>query len=354
MISEVSPYKPSSATPPTSEDREGAEIRRWLGVMTHGWAVLLTGAVAGALLGVLAAARTPPTYEAVSTVILTPPLDPTGLFTAPGMQALFSSPSVSSDAVKDLGLDRPPHGLTPEAFRSHAFVIEPIPNTYMTRLRVRLSDPQLAAKAATHVTELVVDLTARVWRQRVGAQQATLERQVEAAREGLAKAEQDWTAARLQLTAAGRKVRVDVPRGIAYGDPDRRFRANQPKTEERLAESRERGETLAETQRQLQRAGTAGTPDEINRAYSSEFDLVRRENEVEVKRLVYSMLAERLEATRVELVSNPSPLGAVGAVTVPQDPLQRTSRRTIAVGLLAGLVLAACTVVVRESRARTA
>ena len=51
--------------------------------------------------------------------------------------------------------------MTPQRFRANAFSVEPILNTYMTRLRVRLSDPELAAKAATRVTELLVELTAR-------------------------------------------------------------------------------------------------------------------------------------------------------------------------------------------------
>ncbi len=313
--------------------------------MTHGWAVLLAGAVLGALLGWLVAARTPPSYEATSTVILTPPLDPTGMFTAPGMMALFSSPEVASEIVKELGLDHPPHELTPEAFRTKAFSVEPIPNTYMTRLRVRLTDPELAAKTATRITELLVELTARVWRERMVTQMATLERQAEAARQGLAKAEQEWTAARLQLNASGRNVRLDVPRGIAYGDQNRRLRGNRPNADERVPGNREES---------LQGAGTTGKTEQLDQAYSNEFGLVRRETDVEVKRLVYTTLAERLESTRVELASNPSPLGVVGTVAVPQDPLPRTTRRTIAVGLLAGLVLAACVVVVRESRVRAA
>ena len=199
---------------------------------------------------------------------------------------------------------------------------------------------------------MLVELTARVWRERMVTQMATLERQAEAARQGLAKAEQEWTTARLQLNASGRNVRLDVPRGIGYRDQNRRLRVNRPNADDRLPGTREEART--ESQRPLQGAGTTGKTEQLDQAYSNEFGLVRRETDVEVKRLVYTTLAERLESTRVELASNPSPLGVVGTVAVPQDPLPRTTRRTIAVGLLAGLVLAACVVVVRESRVRAA
>ena len=177
---------------------------------------------------------------------------------------------------------------------------------------------------------------------------ATLERQVDAARQGLAKAEQEWTKTRLQLSASGRNVRLEVPRGVAYREQNRRVRESRPTAGDPLPGNRE--EALLKSERLPQDAGTAGKTEELDRAYSHEFDLVRRETDVEVKRLVYITLAERLESTRVELTSTPSPLGVIGTVAVPHDPLPRTDSRTVAVALLAGLVLAACVMVAREWR----
>lgn len=356
MISEVPARSAPAAVPPSHEDDyEGAEVREWFGIMAHAWGVLTIGALVGGLLGLLSAVRTPPVFEAVSTVFLNPPSGNSDMFTTAGMRAIFSNPSVSSDVVRELGLDGPPHSLTAGAFQTNALTVEDVPNSYLTRVKVRLSDARLAATAANRVAERLSDLTARIWSDWIGTERTQLERQTESARQGLARAEQDWLAAR--LATPDTSVRVDVPRavthqpvGIPFQDPDRRSSApNPPSLEDRLAESRTRGKVLAEAQKRLKRSAAANT---LGDAYSNEFELVRLENDVELRRKVYMDLGERLEQARVELASTPRPLRVLDAAAVPNHPLHGTRTRTVALGLLAGLVLAACFVVAREWRAR--
>lgn len=329
------------------DEDEGAEIRRWLNVMLHGWGLLVIGAIAGGLLGLLASARTPSRYEAVATVALTPPLDRTGTFTTPGLRTIFRSHAVASEVVREFGLDRPPHSLTAASFLEGAFDVEDVPNTYLSRVKVRLQDPPLAAKTASRVTEHLVELTARVWQDAIRVRIGDLERRVAEAQQGLEKAEQDWIAA--HVTA--RSAPLDVPRRV----PSREATSGTNRTlGDRLAESRRRGAALAETERRLAGSGPAGEKNPLGQLYSREFELVRLENEVEVRRDVYMSFASDLEQARIELASSPKPLRLLEAPAVPDTPLPGTRSRTIALGLLAGLVLAACLLVAREWRAQSA
>jgi putative tyrosine kinase-like protein len=339
MIPEVSVRSASSAVSPPYPEDEGEALRRWSGVLAHGWGVLAIGAVAGALIAWLAAARTPPVFEAVSTVVLNRPSETSsGLFVGSGMRAIFTGPTVLSRTVGALALDRPPYSLTAAAFGNKCLIVEEIATTYVTRLRVRLPDAQTAATAATAVAQNAIDLTAEVWRNAIALDQAALEKQLVTAQQQLAKAEQEWLTARLATgRGTGRAEGVRVPRGIAPNqekNPSPPF--NQQSLEERLRESR---------------VSTASTPS--GQQYATEFELVRLENEVEVRRKVYMDVAERLEKARVQLTATTSPLQLVERAEVPKQPLPRASKRTVALGFLAGLVLAACLVVSREWRLST-
>lgn len=353
MISQL----PAHSPPPllsSQQDDEGVEIRKWFGIMAHGWGILALGAILGAGVGLLATLRTPPVFEGAATVFLNPPPESADLFTTAGMRTIFSSPAVPAEVVKELGLDRAPHSFTPGSFQTRAVTIEDIPNSYLTRVRVRLPDPQLAATAANRVAERLCDLTARLWSDWISAERAELERQTDAAGQALARAEQDWLAARLATPETS--VHVQVPRAVMQGhsipfqDLDRRAPLpNVPTIEERLAESRARGAVLEEARKRLARSGKASA---LGEAYASEFALVRLENDVELRRKVYMDLGERTEKRRAELASNPRPLRVLEAAAVPNAALPGTRRRTVALGLLSGLVLAACVVVAREWRAR--
>ena len=72
--------------------------------------------------------------------------------------------------------------------------------------------------------------------------------------------------------------------------------------------------------------------------------------EREVRRKVYVEAAARHEQARLEFESGAPPLQVVNAATVPDQALPTSPRRTIALGALAGLTLAACIVILREWR----
>lgn len=332
MIPEVSLRSAPSA--PATVDDDAQALRKWTGILAHAWGVLAAGAIVGGLLGWFAATRSASVFEAVATVVLSPPPGRDALFTAPSMRTVFTSATVISAVVSELGLDREPFSLTPDAFRSRALIVEEVPTTYVTRLRVRLRSADTAAKAANAVAHQAMELTSRAWRDAAIADEGILQKQLATARQELAKAEQDWLTARL---AAGRgpsrDARFRVPRTVS-DDRERPSRGlNGKPLEERLAES-------------VAAPGQVAVGDN----YMKQFELVRLENEVEVRRAVFMDVADELERVRLEVAATPSPLNLVEPAVVPKYPLAGTGKRTIALGVLAGLVLAACFVVSREWR----
>jgi uncharacterized protein involved in exopolysaccharide biosynthesis len=331
MIPEVS-LRSAPSAPPTVDD-DARALWKWIGILAQAWVLLAVGAVAGGLLGWFAASRSASMFEAVATVAFQPPPQRTTLFTAAGMRSVFTGATVVSRVVSELSLDREPFALTPDAFRSRALIVEEVPTTNLLRLRVRLSDPETAAKAATAVAREGSELTARAWRDAAISDEAILEKQLTMAREELTKAEQRWLDARLagERPASGAAA-IRIPRPVS--ERDRRARGlDQKSLEDRLAES---GNAAA--------AGGAGD------GYTKQFELLRLENEVEVKRELFMELADQLGRVRLEVAGTPTPLRLLEPATAPKYPLAGTGKRTIALGVLAGFVLAACVVVAREWR----
>src|SRR5687768_2184221 len=257
------------------------------------------------------------------------------------------------DVVRELKHDQPPHSLTAEGFRTRAMSVEEVPGTFVSRVRVRLADPQLAASASTRTAEGFSDLTARIWHAWLTADRAQLETQTEAARAQLAEAEQNWLT--MQLATPDTSTRVHVPRDIVtstksipFADPDRPpARPKEPTLEDRLAQSRAQRESLMEARRRLGRSGRAAA---LGETYANEFEMVRLENEVEVRRKLFMDLSERLQSTRVQLASQPKPLRVLDRAVAPDGPLPSRRNRTVGLGVIAGLVLAGCLVVAKEWR----
>jgi uncharacterized protein involved in exopolysaccharide biosynthesis len=283
----------SAPTPPPDE---GEEIRRWLGVLAHGWAILLAGAVLGALLALLATWRTPPLYEAVATLDLLPPTKSSTLFTTASLRSVLTDPAVAAGVVRELKLDAPPHSFSAAQFIARAVTVEEVPTTLVMRLKVRLRDPQQAALAARRMAEGVVEFMARLWRTSLEGRIADLEPQVQRARDALADAQRVWAEAG---TGRGRE-RSAAPRG---------------------------GDTAAR-----------------------QFETLRLENDLDVRGEVYVDLAKELETARIEHASGPHPLRIIDFPAVPAAPVPGTRNRTLALGLLAGLIVGACLLAAREWR----
>ena len=277
------------------------QVEKWARLLLRRSTVLLVGTLIGALLGVLAAASTPVTYEAVATVLLTSPEDKneSGIFNAPAVRMILTNQTIASDVVSEAGLGNEPGAVSAQTFLSKALTVDPINNTNLFRVAVRVEDPQRAAKAATRVAERGAELMGRVWRDTAAGRRTQLERQVEESRRATLEAEH------------------------------------------RLA-------AYKQTQGITRRSGVPPAP---SRA-SDDTNLRKLEDEAEILRKVYVELGARRELARFEMESATPPLRVIDKAAVPTEPLPSTRTRTIALGLLAGLVLAACLVIAREWRAR--
>lgn len=252
----------------SSHDPDEIDVQRWTAVLFRGWIFLLLGLLAGAALGWFAASRTPRSYEATATVLLTPPPDPAGVFTAPGLREAVIGQSIAGALHGELRAAGRFEGTLQDVLAG--LTVEPVINTAMFHIKVRLPDAQLAAMAASRASELAVAYMTNQWRE---SSAQTLQRLGE--QRGRAK---------LALTEA----------------------ENDTATDQAL--------------------------------------------EREVRRKVYVDAAARHEQARLELESSAPPLQIVNAAAVPDHAIATSPRRTIALGALAGLTLAASVVILREWR----
>ena len=257
----------------------------WTRLLLNRWAILAAGALFGALLGFAVGARTPPVYAATATVLLSPPPDPAGVFTVPGMRAVVISQSISSKLAEELRATGRYDGGAPEILA--ALSIEQVLNTQLFHVTVRLHDPQLAATAATRASELAVTFMSGLWRELLAEKRTQLDQQMEEARLAIVEVER-------QL--------LGTPRPASMPSSSQPARGLSPATE------------------------------------------------LEMQRRVYIETAARLAQSRIELAGAGAPLRLIDAAAVPAAPLPAGRRRTIALGLLAGLILAACLVIAREWR----
>lgn len=260
--------EPSSNHPAAIDEIDEVDLQRWTSVLFRGWVLLLLGLLAGAGFGWFAGTRAPRFYEATATVLLTPPPDPAGVFNAPGLREAVINQSIAGALHSELRATGRFDGTHQDVL--DALTIEPVINTPMFHIKARLTDPHLAATAATRAGELAVSYMTSQW-QEVSA-----------------------------------------------------------RTLQRLGEQRGRAR-LALT--------------EAENAPASDLSLER-----EVRRKVYIDAAARHEQARLEFESGAPPLKIVHAAAAPDQALAASPRRTIVLGALAGLTLAACVVILREWR----
>jgi uncharacterized protein involved in exopolysaccharide biosynthesis len=308
----------SSVPSTTAEQRSAAleddeiQIQKWMSLLLRRWVLLSAVALLGGLLGALAVPASAQ-YEASSTILVTPPPDYIGLFNGPGVRTMLSSQTIASEVIQELGLSARPHALDTQTFLKEVLTVEDIPNTYLVRVKVRLQDPELAAKAALRTCERTLEVMLALWQELAIARPSQLEAQVEQARLNLLAAEQRLTEYVQRHGGKSSEVSADtIPGGP--GSP-------------------------------LKRPGAIGR-------YSTPSEVDKLEADIEIGRRVYIDAGARHKQARAELATAIPPLRVIDRPVVPSHPLPGTRKRNVALGVLAGLVLAGCIVVAREWRIR--
>jgi uncharacterized protein involved in exopolysaccharide biosynthesis len=174
-------------------------LRRWL---VLGCAIVVGGLVAAqTLLG----GRT---YEASVTMAVNQSKigerEATAV-AASNFRPLIENNGIADAIINEFKLDGPPYELTRSEFLGQVLSVEELRNTSLIQLRVRLPDPQLAARAANRIAERAVELARRLSQEEAVQARDYIKIQLDEAGKRLTEAEQ-------QLSARREAAQVDILR----------------------------------------------------------------------------------------------------------------------------------------------
>jgi polysaccharide biosynthesis transport protein len=115
---------------------------------------------------------------------------------ASNFRPLIENHGIADAIITEFKLDRPPLELTRTEFLSQVLWVEELRNTSLLQLRVRLADPELAAKVANRVAEKAVDLARRLSQDEAVQARDYIKIQLDEAGKRLTEAEQQLSARR--------------------------------------------------------------------------------------------------------------------------------------------------------------
>jgi uncharacterized protein involved in exopolysaccharide biosynthesis len=125
-----------------------------------------------------------------------------------GYQALLESPTLARRVVSELGLDKPPHNMTPLGFLNGVLSSQILGNTNIIIVHVRLPDPDLAAKVSTAVAKVAVELARQLNQDETVVARDIIKVQVEESSRRMARAREALEA--FQKEAQVELLRKDV------------------------------------------------------------------------------------------------------------------------------------------------
>jgi uncharacterized protein involved in exopolysaccharide biosynthesis len=223
----------------SSDEDENIDIGRYVGVLLRRWWVLAVGAALGVLLAVGAGSLAPSRYESSALLRISPPRFGQAVAgNAAAVLALIDTRGVAAAVVRELGLDRPPHNLSPRAFIDSALAVEGLPNTNLLRVRVRLPNPALASEAVTKVTTRALEESRALGREEAGENTRRMKQQLDDANARLKQAEQTLFAFKkeAQIETLERHYTTTVRRQESVSESDAE-RARLKEAEEQLAKT---------------------------------------------------------------------------------------------------------------------
>jgi uncharacterized protein involved in exopolysaccharide biosynthesis len=330
------------------------------------WPLIVGATVAGALVGLLVSWFTPKMYEASVTIAVRPitgdQLPPTAIA---AVRKLFENRSAAASVVKELGLDRAPHHLTAERFVKSHLTTEQVRGSDLLQTYVRLTTPDLAARAANRIVQEVAALNRRLSQKETASADEFLGLEVQKARERAERLNQE-------ILAYKRKAQIDLARQDAERALSRRDRlaeltveiesekAALKRAEEELAKenpaAREARGTdalayqiasarmrLSAREREQQeltrsRASSDSQQAQLNALYDKEAGLKRLESERDLALKFYGDLSTRYEQARIQAASKALQLDIVDSAVPPERASQPRTASNVAVGAAVGFL----------------
>jgi polysaccharide biosynthesis transport protein len=194
MVQMQNDLRSSAAAEENSRDREYLPaMLQALRALAKGWLPVVIFTVACGAAALAWALVTPPTYQASVRMLLIQQragaaAEPLAA-TIPTFRTLVENMSLAAEAVKQFGLDRPPHSLTPGLFAATAMTIETVRETNVIAIKVKLSDPETAAAVANAIAASAERLAQQVSQGDLAEAQETMKKQVEESSKRLEEAQ---------------------------------------------------------------------------------------------------------------------------------------------------------------------
>jgi protein tyrosine kinase modulator len=197
----------SSAPLPSAQDdilEDEIDFSRYVRVFARHWMLLVVFALVGAAAGFAVSRTKPILYEGVTTVLVLPPakVDVRTASTA-NFRALLENLTHSLQVITELGLDKPPFSLTPQAFHDRALQVEEVPGTNLVKVRVRLTDPTRAMEASRRLAQKAVSLNSEISQREGSSIRDLLKAHLDEASDQLKSAE-------TQLLSFKRSAQIDL------------------------------------------------------------------------------------------------------------------------------------------------
>jgi uncharacterized protein involved in exopolysaccharide biosynthesis len=374
------------------------------------WLLLFAGALISAILGLALATSQPILYEGVTTLLVVPPPKPTGAQINPAtFRAMVENASLVSQVVNELGLKSPPHNLTPNTFLERALRVEELRGTNIVKVRVRLTDPAVAAEASKRLAQKAIVLTQQMKQHEGASVQEQLKSRLDEVAVRVRKAEDDlllyrqhaqvelWQrdtdamlnerqgllrllttieAEKARLSAAEQEIKQQNPvlsmgRSVTAeevlrrsqpaagsADPERLDLTNgfvnpvYQTLDFQIATSRANLAALEKQRQQLVEVNQVGKSEltKLTELYRRQIEQARLQANVDLATRIYRDLAVKYEDSRTEALGNSAQLQLVDEAVPSDRPLSRRRAQFSALGFTAGLLGAGLVALLWEGR----
>ena len=407
-------YLPPREIVPRDPGQETADLGSHLHVLWRNRILLLVCAVIGGAVALGIGLAAPRVYLAEAALSIARPKIGDGLpagelMSTANYRPLIENRAIADKVIKENGLDKPPHAVSPSRFFGQVVTVEEVRASSVLMLRGQLDDPELIARVVNRVAELGVETARRVSQQealqarndiklqldeartrlndvtrtlentRVASQvemaksdvKSALDQRgdllklqimIEAERSKVARAEKELSS-RNPLHTVRRSIDSDAGMMEAARTPDGKPRdllSLQVKNEEvnatyeeldrELALSRTKLAAMERQRAELVSKKLAGPQlAQLNQLYAKESAVDRLELERDLAKKVYQDVATSYETARLQVAGRNSALQMI-SMAIPADrPESRKLGRHLLIGITSGLLLAALVVLVMNA-----